>query len=50
VEENIIFKIELLQLVEAKYSIQFADEEVENLITIQDLIDLVKKRLNKNGL
>jgi acyl carrier protein len=45
-EENIIYKIELLQLIESKYNIEIKDEEVENIITFEDLINLIKNKLN----
>ena len=45
-EENIIYKIEILQLIESKYSIKIKDEEVENITTFEDLINLIKA---KNG-
>lgn len=44
-DENIIYKIEILQLIESKYNIEVKDEEVENIITFEDLINLIK---NKN--
>jgi len=44
-EENIIYKIEILQLIESKYNIEIKDEEVENIITFEDLINLVKNKL-----
>ena len=45
-EEKIIYKIELLQLIESKYNIEIKDEEVENIITFEDLINLIKNKLN----
>jgi acyl carrier protein len=45
-EENIIYKIEILQLIESKYKIEIKDEEVENITTFEDLINLIKI---KNG-
>jgi acyl carrier protein len=45
-EENIIYKIEILQLIESKYNIEIKDEEIENIITFKDLINLIKA---KNG-
>ena len=44
-EENIIYKIEILQLIESKYNIEIKDEEVENIITFEDLIELIKNKL-----
>ena len=46
-EENIIYKIEILQLIESKYNIEIKDEEVENIITFEDLINLIKNKLWK---
>jgi acyl carrier protein len=45
--ESLIYKIEILQLIESKYGIEIKDEEVENVITLNDLIKLVKIRQNK---
>lgn len=44
-EENIIYKIEILQLIESKYNIEIKDEEVENIITFEDLTKLIKLKL-----
>ena len=41
-DENIIYKIEILQLIESKYNVEIKDEEVENISTLEDLIELVK--------
>ena len=41
--ENIIYKIEIFQLIESKYNIEIKDEEVENILTIQDLIEFIKQ-------
>jgi len=46
-EENIIYKIEILQLIESKYGIEIKDEEIENIITFEDLIKLIKLKQNK---
>lgn len=43
-EINLIYKIELLQLIESRYNIKIKDEEVENIITIKDLINLIKHK------
>jgi acyl carrier protein len=43
--ENIIYKIEILQLIESKYNIEIKDEEVENIVTFDDLIKLIKTKL-----
>lgn len=45
-EENLIYKIEILQLIESKYNIEIKDEEVENINTFEDLINLIN---TKNG-
>ena len=42
--ENIVHKIEILQLIESKYNIEIKDEEVENILTIEDLIELIKNK------
>jgi len=42
-DENIIYKIEILQLIESKYDIEIQDEHVENILTIQDLIEFIKQ-------
>ena len=42
-DENIIYKIEILQLIELKYGIEIQDEHVENILTIQDLIEFIKQ-------
>jgi len=44
-EENIIYKIEILQLIESKYNIEIKDEEVENIVTLNNLIDLIILKL-----
>jgi acyl carrier protein len=44
-EEKIIYKIEILQLIESKYNIEIKDEEVENIITFEDLINLIKNKI-----
>jgi acyl carrier protein len=44
-EENIIYKIEILQLIESKYNIKIKDEEVENIITFENLIELIKTKI-----
>ena len=46
-EENIIYKIEILQLIESKYNIEIKDEEVENIITFEDLINTIKIKHEK---
>lgn len=44
-EENIIYKIEILQLIESKYGIEVKDEEIENIITFEDLINIIKNKI-----
>lgn len=46
-EENIIYKIEILQLIESKYNIEIKDEEIENIITFEDLINTIKLKHEK---
>ncbi len=46
-EENIIYKIEIFQLIESKYNIEIRDEEVENISTLENLIELIKTKQNK---
>lgn len=46
-EENIIYKIEILQLIESQYNIEIKDEEVENIVTFEDLINLIKSKIIK---
>ena len=43
-EEKIIYKIEIIQLIESKYNIEIKDEEIENIITFEDLINLIKNK------
>jgi acyl carrier protein len=43
-EINLIYKIEILQLIESRYDVKIKDEEVENIITIEDLINLIKHK------
>jgi acyl carrier protein len=46
-EENIIYKIELFKEIEKLYNIEIKDEEVEEINSIEDLINLIKyKQLN----
>lgn len=45
-DEKIIYKIEILQLIESKYNIEIKDEEVENILTFDDLLNLIIKRKN----
>jgi acyl carrier protein len=43
-EEKIIYKIEILQLIESKYNIEIKDEEVENIVTFDDLLNIIIKK------
>ena len=43
-EENIIYKIEILKIIEDKFSIEIKDEEIETLNSIEDLIEIIKKK------
>lgn len=44
-DETIIYKIEILQLIERFYNIKIHDDEVENIITFKDLISMVKQKI-----
>ena len=46
-DKNIIYKIEIFQLIESKYNIEIKDEEVENILTLENLIALIKTKQNK---
>lgn len=48
-EESLIYKIEILQLVENRYGIEIKDEEVEYIVTFEDLIKLIQEKENSNG-
>jgi acyl carrier protein len=48
-EENLIYKIEILQLLENKYDIEIKDEEVEYIGTFDDLIKLIQEKQVTNG-
>ena len=41
-EENLIYKIEIFQLIESKYNIEIKDEEVEDILSLDALIELIK--------
>lgn len=47
-EENLIYKIQILELIESQYGIEIKDEEVETILTFEDLINLIKSKI-KNG-
>jgi hypothetical protein len=40
-DQKYIYKIKILQLIESKYNIEIKDEEVENIITFDDLLNLI---------
>ena len=42
---NILYKIEIIQLIESKYNVTINDDEIENIITFEDIINLVKSKL-----
>jgi acyl carrier protein len=44
-EINLIYKIEIIQLIESKYNITINDDEIENIITFEDIINLIKSKL-----
>jgi acyl carrier protein len=44
-ETNTVYKIEILQLIESKYSIEIGDEEVEDITTLDNLINLIRSKL-----
>ena len=46
-EESIVYKIEILQLIESKYGIEIKDEEVETINTFEELINLIKVKTLK---
>ena len=47
-EENIlVYKIQILQLIESKYNIEIKDEEVEDINTFEDLIKLIQQKENQ---
>lgn len=45
-EIYLLYKLELLKLIEEKYFIQINDEEVENIIYFDDLFKLVVSKVN----
>jgi acyl carrier protein len=44
-EVNLIYKIEIIQLIESKYNVTINDDEIENIITFEDIINLIKSKL-----
>lgn len=47
-EENLIYKIKLFELIESYYNIEIRDEEIETIFTFEDLINLIKVKIS-NG-
>ncbi len=41
-EIDIIHKIEIIQLIELKYEIEILDEEVENILTFNNLLEIIR--------
>jgi len=48
-EESLIYKIEILQLLENRYGIEIKDEEIEYIVTFADLIKLIQQKEVNNG-
>lgn len=48
-EENIIYRIEVLKLIELEYNIEIKDEEVEDIVLFEDLLNIIRLK-NKNVL
>ena len=46
-EEILIYKIQIIQLIESKYNIEIKDEEVEDINTFEDLIKLIQEKENQ---
>jgi acyl carrier protein len=44
-EINLIYKIEIIQLIESKYNVTINDDEIENIIAFEDIINLIKSKL-----
>lgn len=44
-EINIIYKIEIIQLIESKYNIEILDEEMENIVSFNDIIEIIKLKI-----
>lgn len=47
-EETIIYKIEILHLIERFYGIEIKDEEIEYILTIQDLIKTIQDKVGNS--
>lgn len=43
-EDLILWKLEILQLIENAYGIKIGDEEVEKIVTLKDLTALVRQK------
>ncbi len=43
-EKILVYKIQILQLIESKYNIEIKDEEVEDINTFEDLIKLIQQK------
>jgi len=43
-EEDIIYRIEIIQLIESKYGIEIKDEDIEDILTFEDFIKIIKLR------
>lgn len=48
-DEDIIYKIEILKLIESHYAINIMDEEVERIATLHDLVNLVREKHNSKN-
>jgi acyl carrier protein len=46
-EKILVYKIQILQLIESKYNIEIKDEEVEDINTFEDLIKLIQQKENQ---
>ena len=43
-EENITYKLEIIQLIESSYGIEIRDEEIETILSFEDLINMVRSK------
>lgn len=48
-EETLIYKIEILKMIECKYNIEIKDEEIENILSFENLINLIKEKLSQKN-
>lgn len=46
-EKDLLYKIEIIQLIENKYNIEIEDGEIEYLITIKDLIESIEYHIEE---